>query len=123
MVEWSTIAAAIGVTLGSDKVAGRQELLACWRQIGETHHAQRCVLAHYLADLEEDLDAEIAWDMRALVEHAHLSDSDLSTVGIPSARGLLPSLHLGPRRGDPWRLTGPSLGIPSSPGGSSRRTS
>lgn len=94
MVEWSTITAAIGVTLSSDKVQGRQQLLVCWKQTGETDHGQRCVLAHYLADLEDDLDAEIGWDQLALEEHAQLSDSDLRALGILSARALLPSLHL-----------------------------
>lgn len=94
MVKWSAVTEAIGVALNLDKVEGRQQLLACWKESGETDHGQRCVLAHYLADLERNLDGEIAWDERALEEHARLSDGDLCTVGIPSARGMLPSLHL-----------------------------
>ncbi len=55
---------------------------------------QRCVLAHYLADLEDDLAAEVAWDEQALTAFTHVHDTDLAPVGIPAAAGLAPSLHL-----------------------------
>ncbi|WP_211254423.1 hypothetical protein [Knoellia sinensis] len=34
------------------------------------------------------------WDEAALAAYPHVSDEDLAPVGIPSARGLAPSLHL-----------------------------
>lgn len=60
----------------------------------EGDHAQRCVIAHYLADLQTSLDDEVRWDQRALVEHAHVDATDLAPVGITSAAAMAPSLHL-----------------------------
>lgn len=63
-------------------------------QTREADHAQRCVIAHYLADLEPDLEAEVLWDELALADYAHVSDGDLAPVGIAAVRGMAPSLHL-----------------------------
>lgn len=108
MTTWTEITAAVTVALGGDKSAGQQALLACWEDTVPDEHAYRCVLAHYLADTETDLDAEISWDETALAEHAGVSDEDLAPLGIPSAGGFAPSLHLNLgdgylRRGDPGR--------------------
>ena len=67
---------------------------ACWAGTAQTDQAQRCILAHYLADLEDDLAAEVAWDEQALTAFANVHDADLAPVGIPAAAGLAPSLHL-----------------------------
>ena len=63
-------------------------------EAGERDHAQRCVIAHYLADLQPDLSDDVAWDERALAAHPHVTDDALAPIGIPHARGLAPSLHL-----------------------------
>lgn len=94
MRTWEDILAAIGIALGGDSEQGRRDLRACWADVSETDHAQRCVIAHYLADLETDLAAEVGWDEQALASFAHVSDVDLAPVGIPAAAGLAPSLHL-----------------------------
>ncbi len=94
MTQWDDIQAAVGVALSGDRAQGRRDLHACWVGTAETDHAQRCVLAHYLADLEDDLVAEVAWDEQALTAFIHVHDADLAPVGIPAAAGLAPSLHL-----------------------------
>jgi hypothetical protein len=94
MTEWNDITNAVGTALGGDRHGGRADLLACWDGTNETDHAQRCVLAHYLADTEDDLDAEVAWDELALSAFASIGDGDLSAVGITSTAALAPSLHL-----------------------------
>jgi hypothetical protein len=94
MAQWDEITAAIGVALGGDQTGGRDRLMRCWVGTTEADHAQRCVLAHYLADLQADLEHEIAWDRTALAEHALVKDEDLAPVGIASTRGIAPSLHL-----------------------------
>jgi hypothetical protein len=94
MLEWPTILEAIGLAQTGDRTTGRQALLACWEQTDPTEHAFRCVLAHYLADMEDSVDDEVAWDTTALAEYAHLRGADLAAVGIPDATGLAPSLHL-----------------------------
>ena len=94
MSDWDAVVAAVTTALTGDKDMGREQLLACWGDTDATDHAHRCVLAHYLADLEAELDREVAWDRTALAEHADVGDADLAAIGIPSARGMLPSLHL-----------------------------
>lgn len=94
MTTWSSITAAIGTALSGDTAVGLTDLTACWEATRPDDHAQRCVLAHYLADLQPELDAEVAWDERALGAYAGVGDDDLVPVGIPDARGLAPSLHL-----------------------------
>ena len=94
MLEWPLILEAIGLAQTGDRTTGRQALLACWEQTDPAQHAFRCVLAHYLADVEDSVDDEVAWDTTALAEYAHLRGADLAAVGIPDATGLAPSLHL-----------------------------
>jgi hypothetical protein len=94
MTDWGDITKAIELALGGDRTGGREALLAAWAETTGGDHAQRCVLAHYLADLQASLDDEVAWDEVALSEHAHVVDKDLGPVGITSAAALAPSLHL-----------------------------
>lgn len=82
------------MALEGDRVTGRRDLRLCWEEAAADAYAQRCVLAHYLADLEDELDAEVAWDEQALAAYRGVAEADLAAVGIPSAAGLAPSLHL-----------------------------
>jgi hypothetical protein len=92
--DWATILAAIADAEGGDRATGREALLTCWALTSPQDHAHRCVLAHYLADLQDLLDDEVAWDRVALEEHRHLPEDALVAVGIPDVTGLAPSLHL-----------------------------
>jgi len=88
-----------------DHDRGPALLDAAWAGTSDVDHAQRCILAHYIADLQDRLDDEIAWDQRALDEFSHLTPDALTPVGIPSTAALAPSLHLNlgdgyQRRGD-----------------------
>ena len=105
MTAWEDIVGAVQLSLGGQRERGRRQLEACWSGTVPDDHAQRCVLAHYLADTQDDLDDEIGWDETALHEFAHVGEHELSTIGIASAAGLAPSLHLNlgdgyARRGD-----------------------
>ena len=94
MTQWGEITEAVGVALSGDRVRGAALLGACWDGTGDEDHGQRCVIAHYVADLQDDLDDEIGWDTKALAEHRAVADGDLAEIGIPSARAMAPSLHL-----------------------------
>ena len=94
MADWDDVLAAVAAGLGGDKPVARRLLTECWDRTSEQEHGQRCVLAHYLADAQDDLDAEIRWDETALREHGFLSDGDLAPVGITSVEAMLPSLYL-----------------------------
>ena len=55
----------------------------------------RVLLAHSLADVQEDPREELAWDLRALAAMDDLSDERAREREVPGGReGLLPSLHL-----------------------------
>ena len=94
MLVWTTILEAIGEAQTGDRATGRQRLLGCWEQTEPSQHAYRCVLAHYLADVQITVDDEVSWDTTALEEYEYLGGDDLAAVGIPAAAGLAPSLHL-----------------------------
>jgi hypothetical protein len=94
MTDWDDVLAAVAAAIGGDKPGARQLLSSCWDRTSVDDHGQRCVLAHYLADVQDDLDAEIGWDETALHEHGFLADGDLAPVGIAGVKGMLPSLHL-----------------------------
>ena len=93
-VDWSRVTDAIGLTQRGEVDRGRAELEACWEASSDDDHAVRCVVAHYLADLQTELDEEILWDERALVELPHLRDEDVTGLGVESVAGFAPSLHL-----------------------------
>ena len=93
MSGWDAVIAAVGqAQQGQD--GGYEGLLEQWAATGADDHAQRCVLAHYLADREPELDDEVAWDEVALHEHALLADGALVAIGVPSTRAMAPSLHI-----------------------------
>ena len=105
MSDWEGILNAVQVSMGGDRIRGKDLLAACWASTDNDDHAQRCVLAHYLADLQDNLDEEIRWDETALSEYQHVGETGLAAIGIASAAGLAPSLHLNvgdgyARRGD-----------------------
>lgn len=93
-VVWSRVTAAVALAQQGRVDEGKAALEGCWDDTTPDDHAVRCVVAHYLADLQDDLDAEIAWDERALAELPHVRDEDVAGLGLSSAAGFAPSLHL-----------------------------
>lgn len=89
---WDEVLAAIGVAQGGDREVARESLRALW--VRAESPAQQCVLAHFLADVQDDVADEIRWDEAALAAHASVTDADLAPIGVASAAGFLPSLHL-----------------------------
>ena len=94
MAEWQATLQAVGLAMSGDREAGLAALMSAWEETREADHARRCVIAHYVADLQPSLEDEVRWDEVALAEHAHVADADLAPVGITSAAGMAPSLHL-----------------------------
>ena len=93
MSDWAGVIEAV-TRAQQGEPAGRELLLGQWAGTTDDDPALRCVLAHYLADREPELADEVAWDEVALREHARLDDDALTAIGVPSARGMAPSLHL-----------------------------
>src|SRR5664280_1550211 len=89
MTEWTQITAAIAVALNGEREEGRHQLLVCWQTTTDTDHAQRCVLAHYLADLEH-VFSRIPADMFEVV----LVDGNSVDGTIDVARRLRPDIKV-----------------------------
>jgi hypothetical protein len=77
--------------------AARDVFARIWDEIG----AERgdplhvCVLAHAMADVQDDVRQELIWDQRALTAADQLTDARVAETGVPlTAAGLYPSLHL-----------------------------
>ncbi|MEU7613592.1 hypothetical protein [Micromonospora sp. NPDC049204] len=54
-----------------------------------------CVLAHSMADVQDDARQELVWDQRALAAADLLTEARVAQAGVPmSVAALYPSLHL-----------------------------
>ncbi|MEV1329210.1 tetratricopeptide repeat protein [Micromonospora costi] len=77
--------------------AARDLFAQIWDEIGgergDPLHV--CVLAHSMADVQDDVHQELVWDQRALAAADLLTDDRVAQAGVPmSVAGLYPSLHL-----------------------------
>lgn len=79
-----------------DAEEARARFTAIWAEIadgGDPFH--RCVLAHYMADLQPDPSEELVWDLRALEAAESVTDERAKQHDASLAiRGFYPSLHL-----------------------------
>ncbi len=77
-----------------------------WQEIGgENGDAfHRCAIAHSMVDARDDVEEELAWDLRALEAAESLTDPRVGEGGVSaSVAAFYPSLHLNlgrQRRGD-----------------------
>lgn len=86
---------AVELSLAGEREAARERLEELWESLDGEDAFHRCVVAHYLADLQSDARWELHWDRLALA--AALSGSPQSFDGrIPGIEygSFLPSLYL-----------------------------
>lgn len=77
--------------------AARELFAQIWDEIGgeQADPLHVCVLAHSMADVQDDVHQELLWDQRALAAVDRLTDERVAEAGVPmSVAGLYPSLHL-----------------------------
>lgn len=79
------------------RVAARDLFGQLWDEIGgergDPLHV--CVLAHAMADVQDDVHQELVWDQRALASADLLTDARVAEAGVTlPVAGLYPSLHL-----------------------------
>lgn len=90
------LSAAIERSQRGDREGARQQFVELWTELspdGEPFH--RCLLAHYMADVQDDPHEELAWDLRALEAAALSTDERARELHASlSVRGFYPSLHL-----------------------------
>jgi hypothetical protein len=77
--------------------AARHLFAQIWDEIGgeQGDPLHVCVLAHAMADVQDDVHKELLWDQRALAAAGRLTDARVAQAGVPlPVAGLYPSLHL-----------------------------
>ncbi|MEV6691746.1 tetratricopeptide repeat protein [Micromonospora sp. NPDC051196] len=77
--------------------AARDLFAQIWNEIGgeggDPLHV--CVLAHSMADVQDDVHQELLWDQRALAAADQLTEARVAEAGVAlPVAGLYPSLHL-----------------------------
>jgi hypothetical protein len=80
-----------------ERAAARRLFAEIWDEIGgeQGDPLHVCVLAHSMADVQDDVHEELLWDLRALAAADQLTDTRVAQAGVPlTAAGLYPSLHL-----------------------------
>lgn len=101
MTEPDAVMARIGVGIAlrerGERVAARDLFAQVWSDIGGENGDpfHRCALAHSMADVQDDVHEELAWDLRALAAADLLSDERAARGGVAGpVAGFYPSLHL-----------------------------
>lgn len=77
--------------------AARELFAQIWDDIGgeQGDPLHVCVLAHSMADVQDDVQQELTWDLRALAAADLITEERVAQAGVPiSVAGLYPSLHL-----------------------------
>jgi hypothetical protein len=87
-----------GIELGQagERSAARMVFAELWQQIGEEGDPlHRCAVAHSFADVQDDPNDELVWDLRALQAAELITDDRAQAAGIASpVAAFYPSLHL-----------------------------
>ena len=74
------VEAAIELQQNGQKDTARQLFAELWRELGPVGDPLcRCRLAHHMADLQDEPDEELRWDLRALEAAALLTDARLQS--------------------------------------------
>jgi len=91
-----SIQAAISTLQRGDREAARREFETIWASIADQPSPfHECVLSHFIADTQDDIVEELAWDRRALEAAMRCTDAEAKEHhGSLSIAGFLPSLHL-----------------------------
>lgn len=93
---YSEIAVAVATGLSGERSCSRALLEGLWpRAVADGDAFHRCVIAHYLADVQDRVADELAWDLRSLAEVDDIGPDRASAVHPSmSPDGFRPSLHL-----------------------------
>lgn len=102
------VTAAVQRGRAGEREGARQELETMWAGVAQDDF-HRCVIAHFLADLQDDVRDELRWDERALAAVDGVTDERAREFDPRlQVRGFLPSLYVSladdhRRLGDPDR--------------------
>lgn len=87
--------AIISTLHAGERELARADFRTLWEKLSPDDHFHRCVLAHYMADAQDDAEAELHWDRIALdmAMAATPNEFDERFPGMTLA-SFFPSLHL-----------------------------
>lgn len=91
------IGEGIALSQGGERAAARALFAQLWSDLGgeDADPLHRCALAHSMADVLDDVQEELLWDLRALEAADLLTNERAAEAGIASpVAGFYPSLHL-----------------------------
>lgn len=91
------IGEGLRLSQSGERQAARRVFAEVWSDIGEERGdaLHRCVLAHAMADVQDDVSEELAWDLRALDAADFITEERAAEAGVAgSVRAFYPSLHL-----------------------------
>ncbi|MEU2868830.1 hypothetical protein ABZ769_06435 [Streptomyces olivoreticuli] len=90
------IGRGVGLGQSGERERARRLFAGLWEEIGPDGDAlYRCALAHSMADVQDDVREELAWDLRALEAADLITDERARRAGVPSSvAAFYPSLHL-----------------------------
>ena len=91
------IGRGIELSQRGERDAARRLFSQLWEEIGggNGHPLQRCAIAHLMADVQDDVNEELFWDLRALAAAHLVTDEQVAQAGMVNpVAGFCPSLHL-----------------------------
>lgn len=87
-----------GIQLGraGEREAARLVFMQLWEALGEKGEPlHRCAVSHSMADVQDEPDEELVWDLRALEAADEVTEESVEMAGMAGGvRSLYPSLHL-----------------------------
>lgn len=100
------VGAAMALGHRGDRIGARHAFEAIWAAVGaEGDPLHRVAIAHSMADVQDDVEEELVWDLRALAAADELSDERAYEAGVVSpVAAFYPSLHL--NLGEAYRKLG-----------------
>lgn len=101
------ISEALDLYNGGRRAEAREQFSAIWNEIEDGDAFHQCVLAHYMADAQDEPADELEWDRRALAAADRIVKDRPDAAGL-SVLSLYPSLHL--NLADAMRRTGDLAG-------------
>jgi hypothetical protein len=89
------VAAANQLVRDGDRAGGRAGLELLWAEVDGKSPIHECVVAHHMADAQDDPAEELAWDLRAMEAAGRCTDADVQRhAPVASVAAFMPSLHM-----------------------------
>jgi tetratricopeptide (TPR) repeat protein len=99
------IKAALELRFSGEQASARRRLTEIWEEMSPTGNPiQLCSVAHHLADLQDDVDTELAWDLLALRAADSITDAHRAALPSIPTNTVYPSLHI--NLGEDYRKLG-----------------